>query len=244
MTKRLKPALMTLSISLILAAPTLAQAEPQAEGGKGYALDTNVDHLPETPLYIFKKSAEVKGEGQELHSSYEDPKGKLLVSEVVETGAKASVRSYKFSQKQIGAEAEITVKDGLAKFSYTLGGKTKTSEEKVGEDFIIGPTIVSFLQLHWAEISDGKTVKARFAVPDRLESVGFSYFKEKEETILGKKVWVVKMKPSSFVIAAIVDPLRFYMTPDGQHVVIMRGRTQVKKEVDGKFKDLDTLTVY
>ena len=240
MTKLLKIALVTLCFAL----PGFVHAEEAADGGRGYELDTPLDKLPATPLYVFKKTSGLKADGRELLSTYVDPSGKVLVDEVVEVGPKFDVRSYKFSQKQIGAEAEITIKGGVASFKYTVDGKTKTSDEKIGDDFIIGPTIVNFLQTHWQEIADGHTVKARFAVPDRLETVGFSYFKEKEDTVMGKKVWVIKMKPSSFVIAAIVDPLHFYMTPDGQHVVIMKGRTQVKKEVDGKFKNLDALTVY
>ena len=60
----------------------------------------------------------------------------------------------------------------------------------------------------------------------------------------GKKSIVVKMKPSSFIIAAIVKPLHFYMSTDGATLYQIDGRTTVKKNVNGSFKDLDAVTVY
>ena len=40
--------------------------------------------------------------------------------------------------------------------------------------------------------------------------MGFKFFKEKDLKFKDKDVTVIKMKPASFIIAAIVDPLFFY----------------------------------
>ncbi len=87
-------------------------------------------------------------------------------------------------------------------------------------------------------------MKRRLAVVDRLETVGFEFFKEKDTELDGKKAVVVKMKPSSFIIAAIVKPLHFYFTTDGATLLQIDGRTTVKKNVNGAYKDLDAITVY
>jgi hypothetical protein len=52
------------------------------------------------------------------------------------------------------------------------------------------------------------------------------------------------MKPTSFVIAAIVDPLFLTFRKDGMKILQIKGRTMPKRAVDGKFKDLDVDTVY
>jgi hypothetical protein len=54
----------------------------------------------------------------------------------------------------------------------------------------------------------------------------------------------VKMKPSSVFISALVDPLHFYLTPDGHRLIELDGRTQIKRQDGSKWKDLDGITRY
>lgn len=200
-----------------------------------------------TPLFFYKKDVDVKGETEIFTSTYADAAGKALVietSEFAKNGERLIVKSYKISQKQLGAEGAVEVKDGKAHFTYMRDGKTKTSDEKVGDDFIVGPSIVNYIQSNWSTITAGKKIKGRLAVADRLETVGFEYFKDGEEDVKGEKAVVVKMKPSSFIIAALVNPLYFYISNDGKRLLQMKGRTQVKRQDGSKWKDLDALTVY
>ncbi len=229
------------SCACLLSVPALA-----AEGGsKGQVFELKGPE--DKPIALFSKDVQKK-EGLTVSTSvYTDPAGKELVREVTElekAGDKDRVKSYKISQKQLGAEGVVEVKEGKAHFSYTRDGKTKTSQESVGEDFIVGPFIVDYIQRYWSEISGGKKIKARLAVPDRQETVGFEYTREGEEDVNGQKTVVVKMKPSSIIISALVDPLRFYFTPDGKRLIQMRGRTQVKRQDGSKFKDMDAKTNY
>lgn len=52
------------------------------------------------------------------------------------------------------------------------------------------------------------------------------------------------MKPSSVIISALVNPLRFGFDTEGHHLLELEGRTNVKVMVDGKWKDFDGYTVY
>ena len=53
------------------------------------------------------------------------------------------------------------------------------------------------------------------------------------------------MEPTSLVIAALVDPLYFTVEKNGPHRVLEYvGRTTPKIERNGKWKDLDAVTVY
>lgn len=200
-----------------------------------------------TVLFTYKHEAVPKDEGTLVTNTFTSPDGKVAAVETAEFVKDASgprLRLYKMDQKQVGAVGQVEVKDGVAHFSYSKDGATKTSSEKVGDDFIAGPSLVGHLQARWAKLMKGDTVKTRFVVLDRRETVGFQFYKEKETEVNGQKAVVIKMKPSSFLIAALVDPLHFYFTPDGQRLLQMQGRVQVKKNEGGKWKDLDALTVY
>lgn len=213
-----------------------------ADTGKGYELEGGGDK----PIFLYEKKMTENGNNVTIVSTYTDSAQKPLVvetSEFTKDGERYKVKSYRISQKQLNAEGVVEVANGKASFTYTRDGKKKTADEKATDELLVGPGIANFIQANWAQITGGKTLKGRLAVADRLETVGFDYFREGEEDVRGEKSVVVKMKPSSFIIAAIVNPLRFYFTPDGKRLIQIRGRTQVKRQDGSKFKDLDAALV-
>jgi hypothetical protein len=177
------------------------------------------------------------------HFTY--PDGKLATHEEITFQKDGRVSLYKQDQAQLNAKGQIEISGGKAKFTFTKEGQTKTATEDAGSDFIVGSQIPLEIGAHWAELMKGDTMKRRLAVLERRESVGFNFTKEGEGDVDGKKAVIIKMKPSSFLIAAIVSPLRFYMTPDGQELMEIKGRTTVKRDKgDGKFGDLDADILY
>jgi hypothetical protein len=210
---------------------------------KIYDQDSNKQKL----LFTYQHVSEQKADSRVVTNTYKDNDGKVAAIETVEftkEGDREKVRNYKMSQKQLGTEGAVEIKDSHAHFSFSKNGSTKTAEETVSEDFVVGPSVIAFLQRNWEKIVKGEQVKVRFAVLDRRETVGFEYFKDREVMLGQQKAFVIKMKPSSFLIAALVKPLYFFMTPDGQTLLELHGRTQVKQNIDGSFHDLDGVTVY
>jgi hypothetical protein len=222
-----------------LASPETAHAAKQTLSvAKIYDLNDRSKHL-----YNFKNEFEVTADTKRMISTYTDLDGKLLVQETtilkVMAGKEALV-SYDLDHKQMGATGRIEVRDGQAHFTYTKGGETKTASEKVGDDFIVSTMIVGFLNRNWEKIKQGEALKVRLGVVDRRETVGFSYVKMAESGDFVK----VKMRPSSMIISALVNPLIWTMSPDGSHLKELEGRAQVKTAEGNKFKDFDGYTVY
>lgn len=194
-------------------------------------------------LYNFKNEVEISGDTKKMVATYTDLDGKVLVYETTilkQADGKEMLVSYDLDHKQMGATGKIEVRDGKAHFTYTKDGETKTASEKVGDDFIISTMIVGFLGRNWDKIKKGESLKVRLGVVDRRETVGFSYKKESESAD-GVKV---KMRPSSMIIAAIVNPLVWTMEPGGSFLKELEGRSPVKALENGKFKDFDGYTVY
>ena len=79
---------------------------------------------------------------------------------------------------------------------------------------------------------------------DRRETVGFTLKKDSETTFNGTKAVVIRMKPSSFVISALVSPLYFTFTEDGSRALQLKGRLPVKIKDGNSWKDFDGRMVY
>jgi len=245
---RLVISLLTLAL-VVLASPRARAFEDSDFKAKVYDQESGKQKL----LFTYQRKNEQKNDLRVGTSTYFDPASPtepvaIETTEFAKDGAIEKVVSYHMSQKQIGAEGQIDVSKDKINFTFAKNGSTKKSEETLTDNFVVGPSIVLYLQRHWDEISKGDKIKIRFGVPDRAETVGFEFFKDRDESVTNDsvtvKTWVIKMKPSSFIIAALVKPLFFYMLPDGSRLIEVHGRTQLKRKVDGSYKDLDAVTVY
>jgi hypothetical protein len=69
--------------------------------------------------------------------------------------------------------------------------------------------------------------------------------KESETTRNGKPVLRIKMEPTSFIIAQLVDPLYFVVEKHGAHRILQYlGRTTPVVKNGSKWKALDADTVF
>jgi hypothetical protein len=101
-----------------------------------------------------------------------------------------------------------------------------------------------FVQKNWDRLEKEKEIELRLAVWDRAETVGFEMIREKiEATPFGQGV-LVKLKPSSFVIAALVKPIHFWFSVDGTKLLMMKGRVGPKQKSGTKWQALDAEVVY
>jgi len=174
---------------------------------------------------------------------YFAPDGKeVAVEEVAFEGGK--VKTFRFEQKQVNEQGSLEVKDGQVHFSYTADGKTKTDSEALTPDFVVSPLLIAYLRTGWPALLEGKTLKARLAVLDRRETVGFQFTKVGETALNGRAVVLVQMKPSSFIIAALVKSIRLTLDKETARLAEYSGRVVPKQQVNGKWETLDADVVY
>lgn len=193
--------------------------------------------------YEHRESKGVDGGLISTQNIYRDLSGQdvYLESSLFENGALKSLRVEHKNKKE---EGQLTIENGVLQFQYTRDGKTKSSSESLDEQFATGPTLVAFIQKNWKKLLSGDEVKMRLAVLDRLETVGFKLFLfEKKQSPAGQLI-VIKMKPSSIVISALVSPLFLTLPADGSKLLELKGRVPPKVYSKGKFRDLDAEVVY
>lgn len=198
----------------------------------------------EPVLYIQTQAERKNGDALVgVRRVYTTPDGKeAAVEEITYEGGQ--LKSFRLEQKQVNETGLLELKDGKAHFSYTADGKTKTATETLSPDFVISPLLVNYLHANWNELAGGKTVKARLAVLDRRETVGFQFTKIGEAQAAGRPALVVQMKPSSFIIAALVKPIRMVFDKETRRLVEYSGRVVPKHQVDGKWETLDADVVF
>jgi len=167
-----------------------------------------------------------------------DLKGDLAVETIAVLKDNHLIKSTT-NQSQTGERGRIWVEGKELKFEYEKDGKTKHASEKVEEPLVGSDQIVPHLRGYWKELMEHKTLEIRFPVWHRLETVGFKFFLDSEKSVRGINCYVIKMKPQSFIIAALVDPLYFYFSKENNELVRLEGRTDPKILKGKKWADLD-----
>ena len=203
-------------------------------------------------LFRFKRTARRSGDTVRVLREFTNPDGSLAARErVVYTAGK--LVSFQLDELQTGAGGTTTIAPDprTAKqklwFDWTSGQppKKKTDSEDLDGVTVVSDMFPHFVTAHWNELARGEPMKFRFVAPSRLETVGFKLVKDSETTWRGQPVIRLRMEPTSFLIAQIVDPLFFIVEKTGPHRILeYDGRTTPKSKRGNEWKDLDARTVY
>jgi hypothetical protein len=224
------------ALALLLSLTTHASV-PMAVKGKVYDLDMK------NVLFTYDHKTNGQGEDKIVNNVFQAPDGATVATEKTVVKGKNLV-SYEVEQKQVGTVGKVEVQGDRVNFSYTKEGKTKSDSEKLKGNLVVGPTLIPFIRENWQTLLGGKEIDVRFGVPDRLETVGFTLKKVEDKDYNGQKAVVIRMKATSFIIAALVKPVHFTLSANSDRLLEMRGRTVPKKKEGDSFKDLDAVVVY
>ena len=201
-------------------------------------------------LFTFRRTATRSNATVHALIEYRSPGGALAARERMVYEANKLV-SCELEELQTGAHGSLSASSSSAKtkllFAYTpaKSSRTKTGSEDAPKEALVNDMIAPFIRARWDSLSRGSAVKFRYVALERAETVGFKLVKEAETTWRNKPALRLKMEPTSLVIAALVDPLYFTVEKNGPHRVLEYvGRTTPKIERNGKWKDLDAVTVY
>jgi hypothetical protein len=199
---------------------------------------------------LFRLTRSVTRSGNQINvvRDFTYPDGKLAARERLTYEGDKFV-SLQVEDLQINGKGSATVTHENGKpiisFEYTKDGKRKSDHEPFTSETVVNDMIHPFLVAHWNELMNGKAVKCRYMAIARAETVGFEFVKQRETTVQGMPVVIVKMSASSMIIAALVNPLMFTIEKNGQHRVLdYDGLTTPKIKKGEKFKDLEAVTVF
>lgn len=199
------------------------------------------DHnKPETLQFHFVReiTQAVDGNTQRL-VTYSYPDGVVAVIEKLTFDRRGELLSLEVEQKQLGEKGRITLAADRIDFSYVKAGRERTAKEKRVGNFVVGGTVATFLERRWDNLLAGEILQTRYGVVDRLETVGFEFEKVREEKFEGQDVIVVRMKPTNFIIAALVDPVYFSFAKNTKSLRRIQGRVVPKLKKGNQLVDFD-----
>lgn len=195
---------------------------------------------------LFELQVEEKTEGDVVLAvgTFRDLNGEAaLIEETRRRGTK--VISMKVDQRQLKEQGLVEVEGNQLVFTLIdASGTKKVSREKLSGEVVVPGTFNAFVRDHWGTLEKGEAVDFRFAVWFRRETVGFRLSKLREEEWNGEPALRLRMKPSSFLIAALVDPLEFVYAKADRRLLTMKGRVAPKQLIEGQWKDLDAEVIY
>lgn len=196
-------------------------------------------------LYTLTHKEVINGKMMDVTNTYQDTKNVTVVEEIIKLEGDI-IHSFILNQKQINKAFQFTRTEKVITFSEMATDLKKNKSEELDQKLptISGPATVPLIKSNWEKLLKGETIETRFAALERLETVGFKFFKEEEKILNGKNVVVIKMKPTSFVIAALVKPVLLTFDKEKAELIELTGRTVPKILIDGDWKDLDAEITY
>lgn len=132
-------------------------------------------------------------------------------------------------------------------FKIVQGQKIPDDKEIVivkPQNFINGPMIDLFVQKNWTELSTGQTLNLEFSVLEVSKPISFTLRKKGDGLRDQKKTLVLEMKPVSFVIRYLMDPIVMEFQLETKKLVYFKGRTPAKIKDGSKFKPFDAEILY
>lgn len=134
-------------------------------------------------------------------------------------------------------------------FDYTTGqgsaARTSSDSERIEHETLVDDMIPAFMVSHWDALMQGATATFRFIVPSRTETVGFKLVKDSETVWRGTAAVRLRMEPTSFIIAQLVDPVFFTVEKGGRHRILEYvGRTTPLIRKGNKWKELDAVIIF
>lgn len=233
------------------AAGPLAYEEPRLLVGDILPMNGDAKKL----LFRSRRTSERAGNTVKVTCEYTYPDGKLAARDriVYEAGRLVSSETEEFQTGEKGVAAiKADPKDPSRRkifFEYRVGqgadAKTSTDTEVLANDTLVDDMIPGFIASHWDTLSAGTPARFRYIALSRKETVGFKLVKESEQVWKGIPAVRIRMEPTSFIIARLVDPLYFVAEKQAPHRILEYiGRTTPMLADGAKWKDLDADTVF
>jgi hypothetical protein len=212
---------------------------------------------PEPKKVLFKSERTAARDGATVKAvcKYTAADGSLAARDQISYGS-GKLLSFSTDEYQKGEKGSAVIRPDPGHpgqrtifFEFTASpgadAKKSTESERTDMETLVDDMIPGFITTHWKDLASGAPAKFRYIVPSRCETVGFRLVKESETTRNGKPVLRIKMEPTSFIIAQLVDPLYFVVEKDGAHRILQYlGRTTPVVKNGNKWKDLDADTVF
>jgi hypothetical protein len=192
---------------------------------------------------VFTYERRVRATRDGLASSHitRDTNGDVVVVESAQFSPSYEVTRFEAIHREAGYRGSVVVTDGRhLQFELNEGGKVSTATEVVRDPVVTGPSLHGYILDHWEALARGATLPVRMVVMSKKQTYGFEI--QREGDAAGRAAFSIR--PTSFLVGLMVDPLRVEFDPSTHNVVRYIGRVPPMQRVDGKLRALDARVEY
>jgi hypothetical protein len=192
------------------------------------------------PSFVYERRvAERDGAVVSTHVT-RDPSGVIALAESATHSPDYALAEYTVHANQLGQSGTVRVDGDTITFRLVDASGTRTSVERRTGAVVTGPTLVGYVVRHLDALREDKTVSVRMAVLDRLETLGFDL----RAVPSNPGETRVRMKASSFLVAAVVDPVYFTFETATGKLLRLEGRVPPKVRAGDRWADFDARVEY
>lgn len=194
----------------------------------------------ESPTFVYERRVDAKDAAIVSTHVTREPSGAIAIVESATHSADYALADYALFANQLGQTGSIHVTPEQVTFTLTTPEGTKTQTEKNTGPVVVGPSLVGFVVRHLEQLGVGKTFDVRFAVLDRLETIGFTL----KAVDAPEGQTRVKMSASNFLFALAIDPIVFTFERATGKLVRLEGRVPPKVRSGNAWADFDARVEY
>lgn len=196
-------------------------------------------------LFTLEKTARVVDERRaHVRSVYRDRAGRVALIMEAELVAGRPVR-VRADDRQSGRRGEVRVKPGKVEFVRTDrdGEEERASSEVLGV-VLVGPGLTGYIQSDeaWRRLERDEPVPIQIAAWEQLDTYGFELRRAEADD---PNQLVVIMRPSSWVVRAFVEKMRYVFDRRTRRLLRYSGPVGVKRlDADGDLAAIEAEVVY
>jgi hypothetical protein len=199
-----------------------------------------LDKPGKEPLYVYERRVGSEhGQPVAAHIT-RDASGATILADSATHAPDYRLIDYTLHTNQLGQSGSIHVGRDEVSFRLDEGGRQRTRSEKASAPVVVGPTLVGYIFRNLDQLRAGQVLPVRFAVLDRLETIGFQLDAVPAPTGQTR----IRMRASSFLLAALIDPVTFTFESDTGKLVRLEGRVPSKIRCGDRLRDLDARVEY
>jgi len=191
----------------------------------GYAKSPSNGEL----LYQEKHSIVYSSHGQRLSSEvqYFSPDGKLFAEKSLSYGAEPTVPTMAFFDHRIAQSILVKKQSDSVLVENVVNGDTEKTDVSDSDDLpmVADAGFDMFMVSHWQSLMAGKKHTMDFLAITRGQFIEFEIVKTHE----AEKTVSFELKPSSFLISMLVDPIVLTYDKSTANILYYKGLTNIEK---------------
>lgn len=192
------------------------------------------------PAFVYERQVGERGGALVSTHITREPSGATALHESATHSGDYALIDYTLHVNQLGQTGTIRVRKDQVTFERLDGAGRRTRTERRQGPVVVGPTLVGFIYRHLEALRASEVFDVRLAVLDRLETIGFRL-----QAVEGQPGETrIRMKPSSFLVALLVDPLYFTFESGTGKLIRLEGRVPPKVRAGDRWRDFDARVEY